>query len=702
MKRFLCILIASFVLTAFCVNADSVKQTSVCDGIELIKTTKETDSGLQKISVLKIDLNNPFITLKTLYSTDGINRLERVKTLVDDHNAIAGINGDFFLWSNGGGSSVGYNVVDGEMITSPAVDENMASVAMDDAGNFIFDYFTAEMSIKTKDGHIEKIKNVNKYDDLSGVVLYNSAWGEYSLGSTGNLVEVVVQNNTIKEIRKDKSAAKIPENGYVLAGLSDLTDFFDKIKVGERLTLNIDITPEINVENAIGGGTLLVTKGESAPITHASPGRAPRSAFGIDKNADYAYLVTVDGRGASNSIGMTLDELTGYLLELGAYNAINFDGGGSSQLVAKIQGDDSASYLNTPSENRAVSNAYGVFHSGIENVLIDHDEEMHLFEDMPTTIGLYPEDTIGELINTDEQTKFGKTSTKLLYDFTIETDKLQSAGLDFENPLVIGSPDHKVKIDVYAEKENEQWLRYFLTDADGKLHRCTLADTVDWEGWKTLEFDLDNSIKYPAKLTRIYLVQPERDVRTKGAVYFDNITINKPYVFAENNLSVLSPFQYENTLFNRLAALEVINELDKSAYSVSMSDAYDDISGNIKRENFSKTVTKDINVLQITDATAPTINWLNSEIRKNKSSAIVIISNEDVYSKIKSFVISSKKPVFYIYNGTETYFETEKNVTKISLANSLPDLNGHNTVDMVNIYKTKTGFDFNIRRFKLY
>ena len=82
--------------------------------------------------------------------------------------------------------------------------------------------------------------------------------------------------------------------------------------------------------------------------------------------------------------------------------------------------------------------------------------------------------------------------------------------------------------------------------------------------------------------------------------------------------------------------------------------------------------------------------------------AIAIIANEDVYSKIKSFVTASKKPVFYIYKGDKTYFETEKNVTKISLSENMPDLNNRNTVDMVNIYKTKTGFDFNIRRFKLY
>ena len=702
MKKILCILLASIVLTAFCVNADSVKQTSVCDGIELIKTEKETADGLQNISVLKIDLNNPFIKLKTMYSTDGINRLDRVKTLVDDHKAVAGINGDFFLWSSGGGSSVGYNVIDGEMITSPATNEQMASVAVDYDGNFIFDYFTEDIRVITENKDIYKIKNVNKYDDLSGIVLYNSRWGEMSLGSSGTIVEVVIENDIIKEIRRDMPATQIPKNGYVLVGLSDLTDFFDKIEEGEKLTLDIEITPDIDIENAIGGGTLLVKKGVKAPITHTSPGRAPRSAFGVDKTSDFAYFVTVDGRGAGGSIGMTLDELSEYLIGLGAYNAINFDGGGSTQLVAKVQGDAASSYLNIPSENRAVSNAYGVFHSGIENVMIDHDEKIHLFEDMSTKIYLYPKDINGSVNNTDEQTKFGKTSTQLHYDFTVKTDKLQSAGIDFEAPLVFEQPTDLVKIDVYANSSNGQSLRYILTDANGRTHRHTIADEVNWDGWKTLELKLDDSIKYPVKLTRIYLVQPEPDLQTKGDVYFDNITINKPYVFGENNLSVLAPLQYDNTLLNRLAATSVINEMKKSAHSVSMSEAYEDMTGTILRQNCLKTFAGNMSILQITDSDNVSINWLKSEIQNNKEECIVIISNNDNYSKIKSFLTSVKTPVFYIHKGTKTYFETENNITKISLADEKPDLKGNNCIDMVNIYKSGKVFNFNIRRFKLY
>jgi exopolysaccharide biosynthesis protein len=43
-------------------------------------------------------------------------------------------------------------------------------------------------------------------------------------------------------------------------------------------------------------------------------------------------LVTVDGRSESAS-GVSLVELAGIMLNLGAYEAMNFDGGGSTAMV---------------------------------------------------------------------------------------------------------------------------------------------------------------------------------------------------------------------------------------------------------------------------------------------------------------------------------------------------------------------------------
>ena len=81
--------------------------------------------------------------------------------------------------------------------------------------------------------------------------------------------------------------------------------------------------------------------------------RHPRTALGFDLDSARAWLVVVDGRGASSE-GMTLPELADLLLALGSREALNLDGGGSSVMV--IRGET----VNRPSDpqgERAVVNA---------------------------------------------------------------------------------------------------------------------------------------------------------------------------------------------------------------------------------------------------------------------------------------------------------------------------------------------------------
>ena len=58
--------------------------------------------------------------------------------------------------------------------------------------------------------------------------------------------------------------------------------------------------------------------------------RHPRTAIGWSK--DWFFLVVVDGRQPELSDGMTIDELSTYLVKLGCNEALNLDGGGSSTL----------------------------------------------------------------------------------------------------------------------------------------------------------------------------------------------------------------------------------------------------------------------------------------------------------------------------------------------------------------------------------
>ncbi|MES3021236.1 MAG: phosphodiester glycosidase family protein [Pseudomonadota bacterium] len=96
-----------------------------------------------------------------------------------------------------------------------------------------------------------------------------------------------------------------------------------------------------NPETAIGGGPMLVSRGvkqvtAKQEMFDAESGvgvaqAAPRTAVAKLKGGAMLFIV-VDGR-SSHSRGVTLDELADMLVSLGALEAVNLDGGGSSAMV---------------------------------------------------------------------------------------------------------------------------------------------------------------------------------------------------------------------------------------------------------------------------------------------------------------------------------------------------------------------------------
>jgi MYXO-CTERM domain-containing protein len=87
--------------------------------------------------------------------------------------------------------------------------------------------------------------------------------------------------------------------------------------------------------------------------------RHPRTAMGLSEDRRTFYLLVVDGRqGCSSSAGMFGAELAWLAHEIGAWQAFNLDGGGSSAMWVRGRG-----YVNTPSDGspRAVLNHWGIF-----------------------------------------------------------------------------------------------------------------------------------------------------------------------------------------------------------------------------------------------------------------------------------------------------------------------------------------------------
>ena len=90
---------------------------------------------------------------------------------------------------------------------------------------------------------------------------------------------------------------------------------------------------EKGLRDALAFGPALVVNGEASEVKGSSSGLNPRTAIG--QRADGAVLMLViDGRQAS-SLGATYADMITVLLEYGAVNAVNLDGGSSSLMCYK-------------------------------------------------------------------------------------------------------------------------------------------------------------------------------------------------------------------------------------------------------------------------------------------------------------------------------------------------------------------------------
>lgn len=160
------------------------------------------------------------------------------------------------------------------------------------------------------------------------------------------------------------TAPLLADDELALVMSADAADPWHDLQIGEFVDIQWTLTDlpdsvsSAAVRDAVAAGPLLVRGGQLVPGKDAP--RHPRSALGSSSDGHRVLLVVVDGR-SRQSAGMSIDMLAGYLAHLGADEALNLDGGGSSALV--IRRDGKASVLNHPSDHgreRFVPTAIGV------------------------------------------------------------------------------------------------------------------------------------------------------------------------------------------------------------------------------------------------------------------------------------------------------------------------------------------------------
>lgn len=166
--------------------------------------------------------------------------------------------------------------------------------------------------------------------------------------------QFVVRNSLISgqeiELTGKRYLLRLPE-GHSIPFETD-----DVVNLEHRFNENLK-----NIEALIGGLPYLIRNGEIPETYIGLEGLSsekfvdvnPRTAVGFNEERNKVYIVVVDGRNVNISIGIPLLDLAAFMQNLGCYEAVNLDGGGSSTMTVR---DDIVNHPSDVTGERLVHN----------------------------------------------------------------------------------------------------------------------------------------------------------------------------------------------------------------------------------------------------------------------------------------------------------------------------------------------------------
>ncbi|TXK80960.1 stalk domain-containing protein [Paenibacillus sp. N3.4] len=380
-------------------------------------TTRSNKDVSVNAKVIEVDLTNPNVKIDTMAGTKNqFTKNQSVLGMVKDTGAVAGVNGDFFN-TQAEGVPEGAQIMNGQVMTTPAKISGLYSFAITNTNQPIIDILDFQGKVTAKDGTSFDLGGVNKtyyWDDnvvpmiADGLFLYTNAWAltQRAVDGTHVPTEALIQNDIVKEIAVDTNIKAVaPADGYILRGSGLAREFIvNHLKVGDKINTKYDMVPHDasktydwrNFKMLLGGSTLLVDDAKPSYFTRnigEFSGYSPvsRTAVGYSKDMKTAYIITADL--SAGSAGMTLPELQQFMISAGVWKGMVLDGGGSTQMVSRPLGDVDPKLVNkTQNGNqRAVVNGLGVYSTapkgqlkGLilkgQNVLFMNESSAYLFK----------------------------------------------------------------------------------------------------------------------------------------------------------------------------------------------------------------------------------------------------------------------------------------------------------------------------------
>ena len=348
---------------------DAPTITDVAPGVKYGDYQMLTADGPISLHVVAVDLHEPTIRVGTALAQDRlISSGEPVSSMAHRTAAVAGINGDYFD-INQTNQPLNILVQDGQLARMPM---HRWALAFDNDKSPQF----AEFSISAQavlPGGVLPLKTINDWPPPGGgSVLITPAYG--ALRPVANVTEFSLQlvdgTPPFASYRiagtADNTLSQQP--GYYLAIGPQAYSSVPLPNAGDTIAVQGNATPPLDaITTAIGGGPLLVQNGAwyadpDGPNTGEFLTHMPASAAGITRDGTL-LLFEIDGRQPALSIGVLQPQLASLMIAFGVVTGMQFDGGGSSTMVARLPGEADASVQNSPSDGveRRVADALLVY-----------------------------------------------------------------------------------------------------------------------------------------------------------------------------------------------------------------------------------------------------------------------------------------------------------------------------------------------------
>jgi len=365
------VLIAAILgLLAFVHFNERISQDEIVRGVQHL--TYELD-GPFRVDLIEIDRNRANAGIVSWRSGGLVTTTRQVADARREGRDVVGaINADFFSFQST--LPIGNQVTDGLWVYG--VGSRRSHVMVDEAGNILYDAVSFSGSVVTPEGGVLNLTGVNRHRSNDQVMFYNFHYGCDKSRSDSTGVELVLRllpgerwmaGDGVRVVVDEVAAgnAGLWEGVTLISAGTEHPDFegFSSISVSDTLELMLGLNngAYTGIRQVIGGGGRILRDGQNATAENVSlegigeaflTNRHPRTFVASDRDGRRVWLGTVDGRQAA-SVGMNFDEMADFLLDLGAWDAVNLDGGGSTTMVV---GD---SVVNRPSDatgERAVAN----------------------------------------------------------------------------------------------------------------------------------------------------------------------------------------------------------------------------------------------------------------------------------------------------------------------------------------------------------